>query len=355
MVSTKGIGTFQDGVFKCEDCGITNLDDVIHEIPQTATEINLNRNRLTTIQTDAFRSYPVCVRMFLYTNSISQIAPHAFRGMDSLEELYLSENSISSLDPATFEGLGALKTLYLDNNMLSELSPEPFKNITTLESLRFNRNRLSTMKAGTFDDLVNLKDLWLHGNMINTIEDQSFKSLKKLEYLYVSYNRLTHVTSGMFAGLESLKTVDFESNRISSIELLDGFKSVAKNTEINLRNNDLSTLSCNPFLNVPKPIYLDISGNRVNCDGLCWLKQEVDTGSIKWVVQQSAANGIAAGHVFKPTCADGKKWDDISWDCNPGRLFHHNFHNMNTITKFSRCKVHTATMYYLVLSNLCVM
>ena len=318
---TQGIGTFQDGVFECEDCGITNLHDIIQEIPQTTREINLNRNRLTTIQTDESRSYSACVRLYLYTNSISQIAPHAFRGMNSLEELYLSENSISSLHPAAFEGLGALKTLYMDNNMLTELSPEPFKNITTLESLRVNRNRLSTVKAGTFDDLVNLKDLWLHGNTISVIEDGSFKSLKKLEYLFLSYNRLTHVTSGMFTGLESLKTVDFESNRISSIELLDGFKTVTKNTELNLRNNDLSTLSCNPFINVPKPMFLDISGNRVNCDGLYWLKQEVDTGSIKWVVQQSPANGIAAGHVFKPTCADGKNWDDISLDCDPGRHF----------------------------------
>ena len=322
-------------MFKCEDCGITNLDDIIQEIPQTATEINLNRNRLTTIPTDAFSSYSACVRLYLYTNSISQIAPHAFRGMDSLEELYLSENSISSLDPAAFEGLGALKILYLDNNMLSELSPEPFKNVTTLESLRVSRNRLSTVKAGTFDDLVNLKDLWLHGNTISVIEDESFKTLKKLEYLFLSYNRLTHLTSGMFTGLESLKTVDFESNRISSIDLLDGFKSAAKNTEINLRNNDLGSLSCNPFLNVPKPMFLDISGNSVNCNGMCWLKQEVDTGSIKWVVQQSPANGITAGHVFKPTCADGKNWDDISWDCKPGSLFHHNFDNINTITKYS--------------------
>ena len=322
LKSTQGIGTFQNGVFKCEDCDITSLDDdVFGDIPQTATEINLNRNKVTTIRTDAFRNYPMCVRLYLFTNFITEMAPHAFRGMNSLEELYLSENRISSLDTAAFEGLITLKTLYLDNIMLSELSPEPFRNITTLEVLRFNRNRLSTVKAGTFDDLVNLKELWLHGNTIKVIEDQSFKSLKKLQYLYLSYNQLTHVTSGMFTGLESLKVLTFESNRINSIDALDGFKTSVKNTEINLRNNDLSTLSCNPFMSMPKAMFLDISGNRLNCgSNLCWLKQEVEAGNIKGVVQQSPANGLPAGHVFKPTCADGTNWDDITWDCDQGRI-----------------------------------
>ena len=322
LENTQSICTFQNGVFKCEDCDITALDDdVLRDIPQTAVEINLNRNKLTTIRTDAFRSYPMCIRLYLFTNFITEMAPHAFRGMDSLEKLYLSENRISSLDPAVFDGLGALKTLYLDNNMLSELSPDPFRNITTLEILRFNRNRLFTVKDGTFDHLVNLKELWLHGNSIKVIEDQSFKSLKKLQYLYLSYNQLTHVTSEMFAGLESLKILTFESNRINNIDTLDGFKTSVKNTEINLRNNEISTLSCNPFMSMPKPMLLDISGNRVNCgSNLCWLKQEVEAGSIKWTVQQSPANGITAGHVFKPTCADGTNWDDITWDCDQGRI-----------------------------------
>ena len=320
LKSTQGNGTFQNGVFKCEDCDITALDDnVLGDIPQTAIEINFNRNKLATVPTGAFRNYAMCVRLYLFTNFITEVAPHAFRGMDSLEELYLSENRISSLDPATFEGLVALKSLYMDNNMLSELSTDPFRNITTLEVLRFNRNRLSTVTAGTFDELVNLKELWLHGNTIKLIEDQSFKSLKKLQYLYLSYNQLTYVTSEMFAGLESLKFLTFESIRINNIDTLHGFKTSVKNTEINLRNNEISTLSCNHFVSMPKPMLLDISGNRLTCGShLCWLKQEVESGSINWVVQQSAANGIPAGHVFKPTCADGRNWDDITLDCDPG-------------------------------------
>ena len=64
-------------------------------------------------------------------------------------------------------------------------------------------------------------------------------------------------------------------------------------------------------------MYLDVSGNPLNCDSsLCWLKQEVETGCVRWVEEKVGISGVPVGFVYKPNCADGTNWDDIEWDCD---------------------------------------
>ena len=64
---------------------------------------------------------------------------------------------------------------------------------------------------------------------------------------------------------------------------------------------------------------LGISENPLNCDrSLCWLRQEVETGSITWLQETEDYQTFAIGHVFKPTCADGTSWDKVNWSCAAG-------------------------------------
>ena len=50
---------------------------------------------------------------------------------------------------------------------------------------------------------------------------------------------------------------------------------------------------------------------------LCWLKQEVESGSIKWLIEPEDERPPVDR---KPRCANGTNRDDITWDCEQGKM-----------------------------------
>ena len=83
--------------------------------------------------------------------------------------------------------------------------------------------------------------------------------------------------------------------------MFDGLNSTYE-IRISIANNKLRTLPCAPFTKIPRPITLDISGNPLNCGSdLCWFRQELETGSIKWPNQTEENQTIPVGHVYNPT------------------------------------------------------
>ena len=181
--------------------------------------------------------------------------------------------------------------------------------------------------------------LRLQENRIGGIDEDAFKNLKELKYLHLSNNELNLLPAGLLAALESVENLDFSNNNINSVETGtfsglshleflslsfnkiehlpdDMVDSAMKNVEINVRSNKLRTVSRKPFAKIPRPMYLDISGNPLNCDSsLCWLKQEATAGCVKWVEEKVGISGLPVGHLYKPNCAYGTNWDDINWDC----------------------------------------
>ena len=360
---TLGVGTLHDGVFRCNYCNITDIEnDVLVDIPQNVTRINLD-NMITEVGF-AFWEFDNCTEISLARNSLSELSIYSFAvKLRSTEKLVLSENRITVFSPLSSYNT-PLRELYLDNNKLTHLETHVFVDFTNLEILRLDQNliqsadfsafytqtklkelhlqgnRLQVIHRGFFKYFNNLRQLMLQENQINFIERDSFENLAKLVTLDLSQNNLTRFRSGVvdeeqvdsseniasveagaFSGLVSVKHLRLNFNKLEKIPdgMFDGLNST-DDLAFYLANNSLVIIPCAPLAEIPRHFVLDISGNPLNCDRrLCWLKQEVEFGTIKWLNETEENQRLSVGHVYTPSCADGTIWNHITWDCDEGR------------------------------------
>ena len=132
------------------------LTEVPPDIPDDATEVHLEWNSITTLQSRDFSNLHDCSVMLLYVNSISQIQPEAFVGLDQLLELDLSDNSISRLESRTFLGLSRIEELLLYFNNIQDVKEDMWEGLDSLKYLGISNNEIDTIQTGSFSNLVNL-------------------------------------------------------------------------------------------------------------------------------------------------------------------------------------------------------
>ena len=216
-------------------------------------------------------------------------------------EISIVDNNIPEIPTLGFVNISLCVELNLARNRITVIGSHAFQGMVSLERLLLNENELGLIVPSTFDGLGSLKELDLSGNKLKELTSDTFKGIPNLEILHLSENEISRVNSGTFDEVRNLK-------------------------ELYLGNSKLTTVTAALFAKVSRPLMLDISGNPLNCDSnLCWLKQEVDAGCIKWMNETEENQRLPVGHVYKPSCADGTNWNDITWDCDKGTKFKKHF------------------------------
>jgi Leucine-rich repeat (LRR) protein len=223
-------------------------------------ELDLQRNRIETLETIAFTQLAKLTSLRLNSNQIVFLDVNTFKECSSLKKLILSENKIERIDPDGFKGLSSLSELNLDNNCLSEFSllsknlwnlkklvlssnkieklvdlsnslptaavanpvvinfysAHRVKNICQLQELHLNDNLIGELSANTFQVLVNLKKLFLNGNRIEKVDDGVLSGLAKLEELYLHNNWITSIEPrSSFNDLHAIKLISLYDNKTS--------------------------------------------------------------------------------------------------------------------------------------------
>ena len=120
-------------------------------------------------------------------------------------ELYLDVNEITSIDSHRLEHLKSLTRLDLSNNKVSVLPPYVFANLTRLATLIVSYNKLQCVQENAFGGtafqflikhsstalvkpsdcvgLANLRILSLHGNDISIIPEAAFSDTTAITHL----------------------------------------------------------------------------------------------------------------------------------------------------------------------------
>ncbi len=124
-------------------CGHRGHQDVPLLIPMDATEIRLDGNNLTDIDSTSFIGRKRVSKLFLNNSLVTSISPQTFKDLFSLEILHLQDNDFKEIHGHEFQDLTGLKQLFLHNNNLVRIAPNAFEAMPMLNKLTLHGNLLT--------------------------------------------------------------------------------------------------------------------------------------------------------------------------------------------------------------------
>ena len=123
-------------------------------------------------------------RLNLRDLGFTSITNGAFENMDSLSYLNLNHNKISSIQDGALRGLTYLRNLYLEGNGLRDVSNNVFRDLNQVTYLNLNEN--PGFPLSTIIKLQNLRYLYINFNNYQTIEPYVFQQMNSLTYIYTN-------------------------------------------------------------------------------------------------------------------------------------------------------------------------
>ncbi|XP_073520796.1 toll-like receptor 8 [Phyllobates terribilis] len=232
-----------------------NLDNRTH--PCTITE--KNTSLLFDCQARHLKSIPPpinystdSVELLLCTNRIQIVHKYALQKWTNLTKLDLSFNSYQ----INCDTVGTI--LFIDE--------EAFVNQTKLKKLLINSNNLPSIPSKL---PVSLRILCLQYNKIVSVSSEHFSEIKKLKKLYLDHNCYygnncsgkLDIQGGAFIRLQKLTTLSLSFNNLNMVppELPPSLK------VLYLKNNLISTIGKEDFMNLTNLEILHLSGNCPRC------------------------------------------------------------------------------------------
>lgn len=221
--------------------------------------LNILDNRLVgNIETKMFSPAKFLRFLDLSNYNLSNINQLAFIDMPVLARLNLSHNAIEVIDTDNFRNMSNMYSLDLSFNKLEKLQ---FNNsiITNLKSAYLNNNKLANI-SGVFSESCKLLYLDLSHNGLYDFSNGNAKIFPELQVLHLSYNNIEHFNSDDTNTLTNLVDLRLSSNKISNINL-----SYYKNLlVVDLSINNIASINNSFFENIDFLQSLDLSHNKLS-------------------------------------------------------------------------------------------
>lgn len=125
-------------------CGTRGHTDVPLLIPMDATEIRLDGNNLTRVDSQSFIGRRRVTSLYMNNSQVTSISDETFSGLSNLEVLHLEDNHMKEVQGHEFNMLLSLKELYLNNNDLIRIAQGAFDAMPMLSVLRLDGNLLTS-------------------------------------------------------------------------------------------------------------------------------------------------------------------------------------------------------------------
>ena len=236
--------------------------------------LHLEHNNIGVIHPYQFQHISGDLNIWLHYNNISQIPPHVFPEKNNpwpnLYTLYLGHNRIAKIHPSQKLSPISLYGLDLEYNRISEIDAVLFKNFTSLDWLRLNHNDISDIHPSAFQPMQKrLLFLDLSHNNLVSFTLASDVELLNLEYLNLANNKLRVLSHTLFQRTGTgLKFLDVSSNHINMISSMNAVNSSISSINlklINLRHNNLYSLSTATFSGFDKSTVVMVENEAACC------------------------------------------------------------------------------------------
>ena len=205
---------------------------------------------------------PDFTELLLQDYGIENLDVTVIQELTSVTKFDLGDNDLTSISQGIFANLDNLNELYLDQNEIVEIGENAFANMASLKELRLENNNLTTIPADLYSNLPNLQSLWLYNNYNPSIDAEAFANLPKLASLRLQNQDIEgELPQGVFAGLSALQELYLEFTSISDLPP-NVFTDLTALKELRLYNNQISTLDVGVFDNLPLT-HLDLRNNEL--------------------------------------------------------------------------------------------
>lgn len=192
--------------------GVRSLPTNLFLVFPDLKALKVSNCSVTSVNDKQLRGLSKLKYLNLERNEIEQISSDAFVDLVSLEFLYLSHNRIPFLGKQTFASLKALNKLSLSFNEMKFLNPKIFHGLENVENIELWNNEIESLDENIFESMVSLKIFSITHNKLETIPKNLFRNNLKLESVWFEDNRLTAIDGHMFDHLSSLNYVDLSHN-----------------------------------------------------------------------------------------------------------------------------------------------
>nr|XP_022294216.1 toll-like receptor Tollo isoform X2 [Crassostrea virginica] len=165
-------------------------------------------------------------------SNTSYVTQCSNRGLNTLSvqipflttELSLDRNNISDINSKSFEGLFNIRVIHLDQCGIKTLSNYSFIGLPLLDILFLNNNNIQRITNGVFSGLWNLTELHLEFNELSSIEDNAFMGLESLSILFLHHNNLKTLPNSAIRLFWKLNDITLVGNPLScNCDIMNSF------------------------------------------------------------------------------------------------------------------------------------
>ncbi|XP_021703075.1 protein toll [Aedes aegypti] len=216
------------------------------------TLILTNNRKLVTLPEELLANLKELTVVNLSHNGVGNLPESLLSGSSGIIELNLGYNRLNSLPEELLSDQPQLQVLNLDHNQLESIPDYFLERNVELQTLYLSHNRLRSLSEKAFTKLKNLKELHLENNQLQTIPQFLFSGTPKLEEIYMQNNQLAlHANSFIN---EELSIADNDNTP---------FQVLQKLRILHLRNNSISTIFQDWYINNLEMQSLDLSFNKL--------------------------------------------------------------------------------------------
>ncbi len=256
-----------------------NLVSVPSDIPTNSMFIYLKKNLIDNLDDNIFSNYTELRTLNLDDNRLSSVNQKAFEGLSKINTLHLAMNLLTTFPNLTVIS-GCLKYLNLKGNHIHNLPNtfiEPLQifylnennisgtfvlpHLPYLRTLDISRNDIKMIPVNFFLNSTTLINVYLHENQIQIFPDLG-KIGASLKNVFFNNNILEYILSTYLEGLTGLRRLNFQFNKL---EEFPDFSRCGQNIEyLYFSNNKIKHIPRTHLEGLPKLKYLHLQNNMIN-------------------------------------------------------------------------------------------